>query len=313
MLERRKRRSAKNRTVAYIAAGIVHLGILGALFVNFTDDTDSIEADFAEKVDTIKATTVDESAIKQQEDKLKQKDREQRLKKQREERELKELQSQREQEKKRIEDLQNQQQQEREKTQQLEQQRKAIALKKQQEEEKRRQELAEQKKRDELAAKRRAEQLKKRQEQERLAEQERVRKQEQERIRREEQELLAQQEMNRLLAEEEAIQNARIAQQRATTLRAKYAALIRQKVQPKINLSPDFSRSLTARINVRVTPDGQVRSARTIRSSGNPAYDKAVETAIYAATPLPIPTPQEDPQVHREFQNLNLNFAIADF
>jgi hypothetical protein len=36
-----------------------------------------------------------------------------------------------------------------------------------------------------------------------------------------------------------------------------------------------------------------------------------VETAIYQASPLPIPSAAEDSGVNEKFQNLNLNFDMS--
>jgi colicin import membrane protein len=41
------------------------------------------------------------------------------------------------------------------------------------------------------------------------------------------------------------------------------------------------------------------------RTSGNTAYDNAVERAILRAQPLPVPP---DPTMFREFRELNLKF-----
>ena len=78
MSERRQRESARNKLIAYTAAGVVHAVIIGALLFNFASKPDSIDADFAEKVDVVKATTVDESEIEDQKNKLKQQEREKR-------------------------------------------------------------------------------------------------------------------------------------------------------------------------------------------------------------------------------------------
>lgn len=293
---------------AYIGAGIFHALLIGALLFNYNSKPKSLDADYAEKVDVVKATTVDESEIQQKQNELKQKEREEKARKDREKRELEELKKDKEklaedkrQEEKQLEELQKEKEKSQEEAAKLEQQRKEIALKKAQEEAKAKKEaeerakrLAEQKRKDEKAR------------QERLVEQKR--QEEAERIRIEEQELNLRREMQERLAREQAMIAEQRAQERATTLSAKYSALIKQRVQPKISVSPEFSKSLVTQMNVKLSPSGDVRNVRIIESSGNPAYDRAVETAIYASSPLPIPSRSEDPEVNKIFQDLFLYF-----
>ena len=40
---------------------------------------------------------------------------------------------------------------------------------------------------------------------------------------------------------------------------------------------------------------------RSVRSSGNPVFDRATENAIYLAEPLPVPTDPEVFEILREF------------
>jgi colicin import membrane protein len=57
---------------------------------------------------------------------------------------------------------------------------------------------------------------------------------------------------------------------------------------------------------VSLLPGGTVTQVQLLRSSGVPAYDAAVERAILAAQPLPVP---EDPALFQaNFKNLLLNF-----
>ncbi|NND00741.1 MAG: cell envelope integrity protein TolA [Gammaproteobacteria bacterium] len=293
MNDRRHRRRSKNRIVAYVAAGLVHAVIIGALLVNFTGKPKTVDASFAEKVDVVKATTVDESEIKKQQDKLKQEERDKKRREEEDRKKLEQLKQQSELEKKRIQDLQQQQKVEREKAAELEQQRKAIALKKQREDEKRKREALEEKRKKEQAAK------------------EKQRQEEQERIKREQQEREAQQRMDQLLAEEEAFQAEQKAKERATTLLGKYTALIVEKVKRYRTVSPDFERWRTATMNVKLSPSGDVLSVRIVKSSGNVRYDRSVETAIYQASPLPIPSEAEDPAVNKLFRDLNINFDMT--
>jgi len=44
-----------------------------------------------------------------------------------------------------------------------------------------------------------------------------------------------------------------------------------------------------AEVKVLQLPNGEVVSVKVTKPSGNPAYDEAVERAVLAASPLPLP------------------------
>ncbi len=60
---------------------------------------------------------------------------------------------------------------------------------------------------------------------------------------------------------------------------------------------------------INLTPEGVVSSARLVRSSGNPALDRAAETAIYKASPLPVPG---NPSVFAPFRHFTLKMTPQD-
>ncbi|MBT8114497.1 MAG: hypothetical protein KJP04_03910, partial [Arenicella sp.] len=216
MTDRHKSTDARNKTLGYVAAGVVHAVIIGALLINFSSKPKKVDADFAEKVDVVKATTVDESAIKQQQEMLLQAERERQREKQQEQKRVEDLKKQAEREKKRIKDLKVKQQQEQKKTQELERQRKQIALKRQREEEQRKQQEEERKQKQEAERLRKIEQDRQREEAERIAA--------------EQQALETQRLLNESIAAEEAFRAEQLARERTTTMIAKYTALIKQKV-----------------------------------------------------------------------------------
>ena len=61
----------------------------------------------------------------------------------------------------------------------------------------------------------------------------------------------------------------------------------------------------TAVFSVTLLPGGSVLEAKLDKSSGNAAYDSAVENAIRKAVPLPLPP---DVQLFREFRELRMTF-----
>ncbi len=60
---------------------------------------------------------------------------------------------------------------------------------------------------------------------------------------------------------------------------------------------------------IDLTPAGVVSHAQLVRSSGNAALDRAAETAIYKASPLPVPN---DPQVFAPFRHFTLKMTPQD-
>ena len=278
MSDRRERNRTKNTKVAYIAAGVVHAAIIASLLINFTSKPDTIEAVYADKIDVVTANTVDESQIKKEQDRLKKKDRDKKKKTDQEKRDLEKLRKQANIEKQRLADLQAD--------------RKKIALQKQRDKEKYEKELRERKRKEELAKKRKKE------------------LEELERIKKEEQDYAAQLQMNKMLAEEEAFLADTRRLQRTTTAVKKYSVLITQKVDGLRTISPDFERWRVAKINIKVSSNGDVLSTKIVESSGSERYDRSVESAILKATPLPMPDINQYPDANRTLTNINYNFKM---
>lgn len=70
-------------------------------------------------------------------------------------------------------------------------------------------------------------------------------------------------------------------------------------------MPPDVVGNPQAEFEVSLIPTGEVLNVKLSRSSGNPAYDNAVERAIRKASPLPLPT---DPALVGRFRELKLKF-----
>ena len=71
-----------------------------------------------------------------------------------------------------------------------------------------------------------------------------------------------------------------------------YMNLIRNKVRQNWILPQDLQGNPEAVFDVIQLPTGEVLSVKLARSSGNAAYDAAVERAILKASPLPLPEPR---------------------
>ena len=115
--------------------------------------------------------------------------------------------------------------------------------------------------------------------------------------------------------EKEARDNERI-QERKAKMRAendvviqgevaRYTDLIRAKISRNINMPPDVPADAEAIFRVTVLPGGAVMDGVKLeKSSGNAAYDRAAERAIYKAQPLPVP---QDAELARVFHELRLS------
>jgi colicin import membrane protein len=101
-----------------------------------------------------------------------------------------------------------------------------------------------------------------------------------------------------------------IARQQAAALQkalASWSDKIRGKVRGNIILPQEIPGNPEAIFDVALLPTGEVLTVRKRKSSGNPAYDDAVERAIMKSSPLPLP---DDRSVFR--RDLELKFRPQD-
>ena len=252
----------------------------------------------ADKIDTIAASAVDEKelakqlkAIKDQDDK-READRQERLE------ELAELAKQEEQSKKEIEDLQKQKDEQIKETERLEQQRKEIALKKKEDEERAEKERLE---REEEAKKERERLAKVKRERE-LAE----KKQREEEAKRE----AARQAFEEQLAQEQREVADRRARERTTTATQGALAKIGEKIRRLRTITPGIEPWRSSIVDVRVNARGDVLSVTTVKSSGDPRYDQNSESAVYKASPLPLPDQTQYPDAYKQFVDGSFELEI---
>jgi len=84
-----------------------------------------------------------------------------------------------------------------------------------------------------------------------------------------------------------------------------YKAKIQAKIRSKIVEPPDVAQDARAEFLVTLLPGGTVLKVELKKSSGNRAYDNAVERAILKSDPLPLPP---DVQLFNRFRELDLVF-----
>ena len=123
-----------------------------------------------------------------------------------------------------------------------------------------------------------------------------------------EKERLAQEAEAKKAAAEKAAMDAKLAKEAAAARAGemdKYTRMIRERVRRFIVEPPNLQGNPEVEIELRILPGGDVLepSVRVRRSSGNPAYDQAVERAVMKASPLPVPS---DPAMFNQLRELNL-------
>ncbi len=278
----------KRNPYAVISALLLHLAIL--FFLIFGVDWAKSDKPVSPKVNVVQAHTVEAdklpptSAEKQRAEEQKRLQREAELQRQQQE---KRKQEQRLAEQKALKEKQ-----------QAEAKRKADAEAKQKAEAKRKAE-AEAKRKAEVEAKRKAEAEAKRQadaEAKRKAEADAKRRAEEERRRAE---AAAQAERERAL-------QAQIAAEQNSREIDRYVAVIKQQIERSWLKPAASTEGLSCVVQVRLIPGGDVipGGVSIIRSSGNDAFDRSVETAVYKSAPLPVPSGA----LFESFRTLKLNF-----
>ena len=191
-----------------------------------------------------------------------------------------------------------------------EQERKAeVERKKKTEQEKKRKAEVERKKKVEQEKKRKAEAERKKkaeQDKKRKAETERKKKIEQEKKRKAEAERKkkAAAEAARRKEAEQALQ-AQLAEEQAQHALSQYIPHIQAKIQRNWLRPPGSSAGLSCLILVKLIPGGEVVDARVMRSSGDPLFDRSVETAVLKASPLPLP---QDTALFKHFREIQFIF-----
>jgi colicin import membrane protein len=108
----------------------------------------------------------------------------------------------------------------------------------------------------------------------------------------------AEQALQAQLAEEQA-------QARAEHALSGYIPQIQNKIQRNWLRPGGSAAGLSCLIRVKLIPGGEVVDAKVVRSSGDPLFDRSVETAVLKASPLPMPA---DVAMFKYFREINFNF-----
>jgi colicin import membrane protein len=83
----------------------------------------------------------------------------------------------------------------------------------------------------------------------------------------------------------------------------KYKALIISAISRQWILPENVSGGMSSQFRIRLAPDGAVLDVSLTRSSGDPILDRSAQSAIFKASPLPVPS---DPETFNVFRDISL-------
>lgn len=83
----------------------------------------------------------------------------------------------------------------------------------------------------------------------------------------------------------------------------RYKALIIGAISRQWILPDNVQNNLSSEFRIRLAPDGSVLEVSLARSSGDSVLDHSAQSAIYKASPLPVPT---DPEAFNTFRDISL-------
>lgn len=81
----------------------------------------------------------------------------------------------------------------------------------------------------------------------------------------------------------------------------KYRALILQAISQHWLVPHNADKNLFAQLMIRVAPGGMVLDVQVIKSSGDEALDRSARSAVFKASPLPVPTDTTEFELFRQF------------
>lgn len=122
------------------------------------------------------------------------------------------------------------------------------------------------------------------------------------------QQLLAQQKQQAAAAAQSAAKQQADAahQQQVNAELNRYAALITQAIEAQWTLLPGAkNQKLTTTMLIELASDGRVLSVKNVDSSGNDVLDRLALSAVYKASPLPVPN---DPELFQKLKELKVSF-----
>jgi colicin import membrane protein len=95
--------------------------------------------------------------------------------------------------------------------------------------------------------------------------------------------------------------------QESESVKAKYSALIREKISEAWRFPPSARPEMRVEVRFQMVPTGEVVSVTIVKSSGNEALDRSVIAAVMRAQPLPV---TNDARLfEQEFRSVIMGFS----
>lgn len=113
-------------------------------------------------------------------------------------------------------------------------------------------------------------------------------------------------EKKRQQEKEEALALAKAREEKQQLVNAevnRYKALLINAISQNWILPPNADKNLSCRFEIKLESSGKVINVTLLKSSGDPILDRSAETAIYSASPLPVPSM---PEAFDEFKVVSL-------
>ena len=88
-----------------------------------------------------------------------------------------------------------------------------------------------------------------------------------------------------------------------------YAALIKEAVGQRWLIPANANKKLHCQLKIRLAPGGVVLDVQVMKSSGDIALDRSAKTAVFNASPLPVP---KDPKIFDQFREFAMDATPQD-
>ena len=86
----------------------------------------------------------------------------------------------------------------------------------------------------------------------------------------------------------------------------KFSAAIKSAIAQNWRIPPSASKTLSCQYLINIGPGGVVLSAKLLRSSGDAVLDRSARTAIFKASPLPVP---KNPALFDKFRQIHMTMS----
>ena len=95
-------------------------------------------------------------------------------------------------------------------------------------------------------------------------------------------------------------------------LTSSYSAYVMERIEANWNRPPSARRGMQAELIIKLVPTGQVVSVALVKSSGNKAFDRSAEQAVYKADKFDKLQKLDIQIFEKSFRRLHLVFRPDD-